>query len=165
MYLVGILESRPALSTFLSGTLPEDLRQQVSLCPAGELPSGQTADLLVVSPDLAEKDVTPPACRALLVPGRLSPLAGDIPAAWAVSYGISSRDSLTLSSLGEEAISLALQREVVTLAGDCLECQELLLPRGGHTSPLHVLACAGVQLMLGVPPEEVSVGTLGRVPS
>ena len=65
MYLVGVLESRPALSTFLSGTLPEELRQQVELCPVGELPSGRTADLLVVSPDLAEKDVTP-----LLLPMR-----------------------------------------------------------------------------------------------
>ena len=157
MYVVSILESRPALSRFLSASLPEALRQEIDLRSAQGMGPEQKADLLVVSPDLAERDIRPPACRAALVPGRLSPLAGEIPAQWAVSYGISPKDSLTLSSLGEEAISLALQREVVTLGGSCLECQELCLPHGGHRAPMHVLACAGVQLMLGVPPDQVRV--------
>ena len=65
---------------------------------------------------------------------------------------------LTLSSRGEEKMGLVLQREVVTLSGDCLGCQEFFLPRGDHVSPLYVLACAGVQLLLGVPPEEVELG-------
>lgn len=164
MYVVSILESRPVLSSFLSASLPESLRQEIDLCSAQGMGPGQQADLLVVSPDLAERDIHPPACRAVLVPGRLSPLARDIPAQWAVSYGISPKDSLTLSSLGEDAISLALQREVVTLGGSCLECQELCLPHGGHRAPMHVLACAGVQLMLGVPPEQVSVGPVSSAP-
>lgn len=155
MYLIGILESRPALSSYLSSSLPEGLRREVELCPVQALPPEQEADLLLISPDFSEKDLPTHACRAMLVPGRLSPLAGEIPAAWAVSYGISPKDSLTLSSLGEESMNLALQREVVTLTGDCLECQELHLSHGGYKAPMHVLACAGVQLMLGVPPEQV----------
>ena len=160
MYTIGILESGSGLSSLLQRCLPADLLAEVTLCPAADLPAGDQPDLMVVSPDLREKEAAAPACRALLVPGRLSPLAGRIPANWAVSYGISPRDSLTLSSLGEDDICLSLQREVVTLTGDCLECQELVLPRGGHTSPLHVLACAGVQLLLGVPPEQVTVAGL-----
>lgn len=159
MYVVRILENRPALSSYLSASLPEALRREIDLCPAQGMDPSQRADLLVISPDLTEQDIHPPACRAALVPGRLSPLAGEIPAEWAVSYGISPKDSLTLSSLGEDAISLALQREVVTLGGACLECQELCLAHGGHRAPLHVLACAGVQLMLGVPPEKVSLAS------
>lgn len=157
MYTIGVLESGKGLSAFLAAHLPAGLRAQVRLCPAGSLPRGKGADLLVVSPDLRGEDAAPALCRALLVPGRLSPLVGEVEAGWAVSYGVSSKDSLSLSSLGEKDLCLSLQREVVTLTGDCLECQELRLPRAGHTSPFHVLACAGVQLLLGVPPEEVKV--------
>lgn len=157
MYTIGILESGRGLSSFLGDFLPEGLLQQIDLCPAEHLPPGEKADLLVLSPDLNQQAAAPFPCRVLLAPGRLAPLAGNTEADWAVSYGISSTDSLTLSSLGEETISLALQREMVTLNGDCVECQEFLLPRGGHTSPLHVLACAGIQLLLGIPPEEVTV--------
>lgn len=164
MYTIGILESGPGLSSLLARCLPSYLLETVDLYPASQLPAGLPLDLLVISPDLKDKNVSPLDCRALLVPGRLSPLAGDIPADWAVSYGISPKDSLTFSSLGEEEICLALQREVVTLEGDCLERQELLLPRGGHTSPLHVLACAGVQLLLGVPPAEVEVRAKDTLP-
>lgn len=158
MYTIGIMESGRKLSRFLAQSLPERLREEIDLCAAENLPPDRETDLLVVAPDLQWEGGTAAPCRALLVPGRLSPLAGEVRADWAVSYGISAKDSLTLSSLGEEQICLALQREVVTLTGDCLECQELLLPRGGHTAPYHVLACAGIQLLLGVPPEEVVVG-------
>ena len=157
MYTIGVLESGGGLSSFLAANLPAELRERVRLCPAASLPQGTRADLLVVSPDLRGEDAAPAVCRALLVPGRLSPLVGAVEAGWAVSYGVSPKDSLSLSSLGEKDLCLSLQREVVTLTGDCLECQELRLPRASRTSPFHVLACAGVQLLLGVPPEEVGV--------
>lgn len=159
MVTIGILESGTGLSAFLADSLPENLRERVDLCPAACLPKGEKADLLVISPDLRREEGSMPlSCRAMLVPGRLSPLAGEMSASWAVSYGMSPKDSLTLSSLGEERIGLVLQREVVTLGGDCLDCQEFFLPWGEHVSPLYVLACAGVQLLLGIPPEEVDVG-------
>ena len=159
MVTIGILESGTGLSAFLADSLPENLRERVDLCPAACLPKGEKADLLVISPDLRREEGSMSlSCRAMLVPGRLSPLAGEMSASWAVSYGMSPKDSLTLSSLGEERIGLVLQREVVTLGGDCLDCQEFFLPWGEHVSPLYVLACAGVQLLLGIPPEEVDVG-------
>ena len=154
MYTIGILESGPTLSGFLSACMPR--LEGVRLLPSNQW--AKEPDLLVVSPDLQEPYMAPASCRALLVPGRLAPMAADISADWAVSYGNSPKDSLTLSSLGERDICLALQREVVTLRGERLDQQEFLLPRAGHTSPHHVLACAGIQLLLGIPPEQVEVG-------
>ena len=66
--------------------------------------------------------------------------------------------TLTFSSLGQDTLCLALQRELVTLSGDCLEPQEWPLPRQSQASPLFLLACAGLQLLLGVPPAEVRLG-------
>lgn len=157
MYTIGILESGGGLSAFLAAHLPPVLLEGADLCPAGSLSPGEILDLLVVSPDWKGEDRAAPPCRAMLVPGRLSELAGGLSAAWAVSFGISPKDSLTLSSLGEDTILLALQREVITLTGERLDPQEFPLPRGGHTAACHVLACAGIQLLLGVPPEEVTL--------
>lgn len=159
MVTIGIWESGTGLSAFLARHLPPALREQVELCPAGCLPPGEQADLLVVSPDLRREADSPPLrCRALLTPGRLSPLAGGLTAGWAVSYGLGPKDSLTVSSLGQERMGLVLQREVVTLGGACLDCQEFFLPCRAPCAPCYVLACAGVQLLLGVPPEQVAVG-------
>lgn len=157
MYTIGILESGGGLSAFLTAHLPARLLEEADLCPAGSLAPEETLDLLVVSPDWTDGTTRVPPCRAMLVPGRLGELAEGLTAGWAVSFGISAKDSLTLSSLGEEAILLALQREVVTLTGQRLEPQEFSLVRQGHTSLCQVLACAGVQLLLGVPPEQVGL--------
>ena len=115
-------------------------------------------DLLVVAPDWPVSRPVPPGltCRALLLPGRLGPLAGDLEAGWVVSYGLTPRDSLTLSSLGQDGLCLALQREVVTLAGRSLEPQETPLRGFAGTEPELVLAWAGVMLLVGVPVEKLS---------
>ena len=147
MYTMKILEREPALSHFLSAHL-----RALSSAPAGR------ADLVVVSPDLIQVPSAPTACRALLAPGSLAHLAGELSAAWVVSYGLTPRDTLTFSSLGQDTLCLALQRELVTLSGDCLEPQEWPLPRQSQASPLFLLACAGLQLLLGVPPAEVRLG-------
>jgi hypothetical protein len=162
MFTVAVLEARPGLSAFFSRCLPPWVREQADLCALGDLPLGVSPHLLVVSPDLPSgtglnKRKIPP-CRVLLVPGRLGKLAGEISAHWAVSYGTSPQDSLSLTCLNQDTIGLALQREVVTLTGQRLDRQEFFLPRQGHTSPGPVLACAGVQLLLGVEPKEVWVG-------
>ena len=50
---------------------------------------------------------------------------------------------------------MALQRELVTLAGTVLDQQELVLPFPAGLSPMPYLAAMGVLLLLGVPPEEL----------
>ena len=152
MYTMKILEREPALSHFLSAHLPPQWGRALSSAPAGR------ADLVVVSPDLIQVPSAPTACRALLAPGSLAHLAGELSAAWVVSYGLTPRDTLTFSSLRQDTLCLALQRGLVTLSGDCLEPQEWPLPRQSQASPLFLLACAGLQLLLGVPPAEVRLG-------
>jgi hypothetical protein len=157
MDTIAILERRPTLSAFLARRLPQWMKGWGEVLPLGDLPSGQVPDLLVVSPDLVGPPPAGTACRVLLVPGRLAPLAWEIPAQWAVSYGSSPRDSLSFSSFGEKAMGLALQRELVTLRGTRLERQEIMLPCCGCRAPLHLVACAGVQLLVGVEPGKVGV--------
>ena len=70
-----------------------------------------------------------------------------------LSYGLSGRNTLTLSSLDEGRASVAVQREFVSLAGRAVERQELVLPRDGQ-SPDLLLAQAGTALLLGRLPEE-----------
>ena len=157
MYTIGILERTGGLSAFLAAHLPQPLLEEADLCPAGSLTTGEVLDLLVVSPDWTGEDRRVPPCRAMLIPGRLAELAGGLTASWAVSFGLSSKDSLTLSSLETETIHLALQREVVTLTGQRLDPQEFPLDRKDHSALCQILACVGVQLLLGIEPGEVSL--------
>ena len=95
----------------------------------------------------------PRQCRTVLLPGGMG---GVLPrAASAVSYGVSPRDSLTISSREGNTLWAALQREVVTVTGQVVERQEfpLVLDREGEELP--ALAAAGALLLLGVPLEEL----------
>lgn len=93
-------------------------------------------------------------CKTLLLPGNQQ-LAEGIKTDCAVSYGLSSKDTLTLSSIGESAYVAALQREIETLSGSVLECQEIpLYDMGKHTAE-QILAAVGAALIVGVPPEKL----------
>lgn len=128
---------------------PEGRALARSLPPALWRPpaAGGRADLLVLCPGCRRLPPLPP-CRVLLLPGTLAgPLAGP---RGAVSYGLGRRDTLTLSSFSRRRPCLALQRELVTLAGTCLEPQELPLPPVSPClSPALLLAWAGACLLLG----------------
>ena len=157
MHTIGILERGGSLSAFLSTHLPQALLEEADLCPAGSLPPGEVLDLLVVSPDWTGENGQAPPCRAMLIPGRLAQRAEGLTASWAVSFGLSPKDTLTLSSLGEETVHLALQREIITLTGRRLDPQEFPLARKGQSALCPILACVGVQLLLGVEPGEVGL--------
>jgi len=65
-------------------------------------------------------------CRILLVPGECSPIRlADIHAETVISYGMSSRDSLTLSSL--QYPTLCVQRTLFRPDGERIEPQEFPL--------------------------------------
>lgn len=153
MHSIGILAGGAACADLLAQALPPGLWERCR--PAC---TGGMYDLLVVAPDWPVSRPVPPGltCRALLLPGRLGPLAGDLEAGWVMSYGLTPRDSLTLSSLGQDGLCLALQREVVTLAGRSLEPQETPLRGFAGAEPELVLAWAGVMLLVGVPVERIS---------
>ena len=117
-------------------------------------------DLLALSPAAAEEgQITRGVrCRCLLLPGAAGPLAREIGAEYAVSYGTSPKDTLTFSSLEGDQICLALQRELVTVEGGVVEQQELVLPFPPGLSPLPYLAAVGVLLLSGIPAEELMGG-------
>lgn len=64
-------------------------------------------------------------CRVLLAPGDWGPLPGGISAEAVVTYGLSARDSLTLSSLTEPV--LCVQRRLPRPDGGFIEPQEFPL--------------------------------------
>ena len=129
MYTVELWAQGAGFARFLQARLPGAVGDRLRLGPGA-----QRADLVVAAPDLAALPPNPAPCRALLLPGHLASLAGGIPAAWVVSYGLTRRDTLTFSSLAQDTLCLALQRELVTLGGVCREPQEIpLAPRAGPT--------------------------------
>jgi len=65
-------------------------------------------------------------CRVLLAPGEFRPALAGIRAETVISYGLSPRDSLTLSSLAEPV--LCVQRSLPRLDGTAVEPQEFPLP-------------------------------------
>lgn len=67
-----------------------------------------------------------PVCRLLLAPGDCPGLLADIQAETVITYGLSPRDSLTLSSLAEPL--LCVQRALPRLDGTVVDPQELPLP-------------------------------------
>lgn len=142
MQSIGIIDAGDTLKRWLTLTLGRPP------CPLG--PAGGQAPLVVAGPGAALPP-GPVVCRILLLPGPLAHQAGPVQAGWVVSYGLSRRDTLTLSSLAPRPC-LTLQRELVTLTGTCLEAQELPLPTGAP-SPLLLLAWAGTCLLAGIPPE------------
>ena len=113
--------------------------------------------LLVVSPKAAEQGIPlPRQCRTVLLPGEMG--GAPLQAASAVSYGVSPRDSLTISSREGELLWAALQRELVTVDGQVVERQEFPLALEPGEGELTALAAAGALLLLGVPPEELKPG-------
>lgn len=120
-----------------------------------ELSAGRL-DLLVASPwATGWAGAGAVDCRIALIPGSAGALARHLRAESAVSYGAAPKNTLTLSSLEKGHISIALQREVVTVTGQVVERQELLLPYpGGCPSPELFLAQAGALILLGLGPGE-----------
>ena len=72
---------------------------------------------------LTEKEIV---CRLLLAPGDIQALPAQIQAETVISYGLSPRDSLTLSSLTEPV--LCVQRSLPRPDGTCVDPQEFPLP-------------------------------------
>ena len=94
----------------------------------------------------------PLLCRTLLLPEGMYCPAWQ--ASQVVSYGLSGRSSLTLSSMGDRDL-LCVQRTLVDRSGRSVEEQELCLPRRwGRVPPADRLLLAGIWLLWGgLPPD------------
>ena len=161
MYRVAVLE--PALGKFTS-RLQDFLVQKTDIRAAvtaeTELAAFSGAYDLFIA--LAADGSSAPSpglrCRALLVPGD-EQIEGvlRIPSQWVVSFGLSGKDSITLSSIEPDASVLALQRELVTLDGRVIERQEIPLPIPPATGAAGLMPMYGALLLMGVRPETLVV--------
>jgi hypothetical protein len=159
---VGVWERDGALCQALQGDLaragaPECVWRRGSH-PA-QL-AGERFDLLVASPDaVGWAGAGKVSCRLLLLPGSAAPLARGMRLEGAVSYGAGAKNTITLSSLEEGRLCLAIQRELVTVQGGVVERQELVLPCVPQGAPPDLLlAKAGALLLLGADPAALSAG-------
>lgn len=153
MWQIGVWERDEGLADRVS-LLAEGLPALVRACRHPALLAGLALDLLVVSPGAAGwAGAGALSCRTALLPGELASLTRYLPADTLISYGPSSRNTLTLSSLDGQRASVAVQRELVSLDGRAVERQELILPYNGGPPEL-LLAQAGAALLLGRLPAE-----------
>ena len=117
-------------------------------------------DLFIVTSNESNGESRPQnlETKILLIPGDISPkIAAGISSDWVVSYGLSGKDTITFSSLEPGFALLALQRELVTLAGAVVEQQEIPLPFPRPLSSLEVMVLYASLLVLGIPPETLAI--------
>lgn len=112
-------------------------------------------DLAVISPGADEDALRGPeiACRILLLPEWVS--ADTIRADCLVTYGMSPKSSVTLSSISEKFGVVAIMRELATVSGEILDRQELCVPR--RDEPDFLLAGVGAVLLLDGQPENARI--------
>lgn len=110
-------------------------------------------DLLVIGPGVERLDEAV-RCRIVLLHGEQRELLERIGAECAVSYGLSPRDTVTLSSRRGDRLWVAVQRELVRADGTVLERQELSVEAEDGLDTMDILALTGAGLILGSVPKK-----------
>ena len=148
MWQIGVWEEKEGL-----GELAKELTQGRAQVKTGNHPAlltGELLDLLIVSPAaVGWAGAAAIYCRTVLLPDSAGAMARTLLADRAVSYGLSGRDTITLSSLEEGRMCVSVQREIIRLDGGLVDRQELILPRKEGQSPEQMLARVGIYLLLG----------------
>ncbi len=153
MRRVGIWGRDEGLYQALTKSLRHSALPQNALvhgCHPAEL-AGEDLDLLVIAPDATgwagAGSIT---CRIVLLPGSAGPMVRGLHVESAVSYGTGPKDTISLSSLEQNKICLAIQRELVTVEGGVVDRQELVLPYShARETPERFMARIGALLLLG----------------
>lgn len=118
---------------------------------ASRLGKNHTPSLVVVSPRSARESALPQraVCGTLLIPGGSDSAirAGNI-----CTYGMSSGDLITMSSLSSSGYVISVQRELSTLTGETVDAQDIPVKRKPPMSADGTLALSAALLLLGVPP-------------
>ena len=118
-----------------------------------------TYDLFLVAGGKTEGKTPPLQTKILLLPDKAPPeIVAGISSGWVVSYGLSGKDSITLSSLEPGFAVLTLQRELVTLAETVVEQQEIPLSVPRDLDAQEIMAIYGSLLVLGEKPETLRAG-------
>ena len=106
--------------------------------------------LLVLLPEADTYSVR--GCKILLLPDEPVNIP---PCSVAVSYGMSGKCTVTLSSTGERSI-LAVQRELPLMTGGVLEPQEIPVRNHFSLTQYELMACSAALLILGAPPSALA---------
>jgi len=108
-------------------------------------------DLIVITAEMAQNfSAWDLECSILFAPGQYaSRVAGGVNTGCVVSYGMSGKDTVTISSINEDMAVLALQRELMTLDEKVLERQEIPVRYSGRTSSDRVMGIFGSLLLMG----------------
>lgn len=147
MWQIGVWEQNEGLAELARGLTDRAVIRSGSH-PA--LLAGEDMDLLIVSPAaVGWAGASALCCRTVLLPDVAGPLARSLLAERVISYGMNPRDTITMSSLEDDHICVAVQRELIRPDGMLVERQELVLPRTEGQSPELLLVQAGVRLLLG----------------
>lgn len=112
-------------------------------------------DFIAVSGSLSRTaSITPHedvSCAILLVPGRCATRAVKLLSPECIiDYGMSGRDTITLSSIEEKKAVVALQRELITIEKTVLERQEIPIEFSRALLPEQLMVIAGSLLIMGV---------------
>lgn len=151
MSVVAIIEEKGGrLEELIMSALRRDARGGVTLAGASALESGLSPELIVLSRKAPAPLANPAACRILLTPGSVA--SPGIRADCLVSYGMSERSSITLSSIDGDALVLTIQRELLTVCGEIIDRQDIPLRPVPGASPGDMLAASGALLLLGLDP-------------
>ena len=112
--------------------------------------------LLVVAPEVRlTREMGRLECGTVLLSGEGKHQMESVRARNAVSYGLSGRDTITLSSREQGRVWVAVQRELVRMDGTVLERQETAVRTPPEMETMQVLALVGALLLMGVDPEEL----------
>jgi hypothetical protein len=133
--------------------------RSLTFLDSASLSGGLCPDLLVVSCARAKCRASIPRgrCRMLLIPGTAADLATVFHSDCVVSYGMSKKDSITLSSIEDDTLILTLQRELPALTCRVLERQDIPIQGFPGEKADDVMACAASLLLLGAAPEELGI--------
>ena len=93
----------------------------------GYMPRPPECDICVSDGPLPDA-LNPCRCRIAVLPGDKKLDCRYLQAGRVVTYGLSGKNTVTLSSIDENRLFLALQREIISLDGRRIEQQELIIP-------------------------------------
>lgn len=159
MVSLAVLDAigREDILTIITEELVKLPNPGVTFVGQSSIDAGAVPDIIVISQRVWDR---PPAnlkgsCKILLVPGTAISLTSLIKADCVISYGMSKKDSVTMSSIGEGESVLTLQREMPTLNGKVLERQDIPVRSKRNYSPEDIMAGAAALLLLGLDPEDL----------
>ena len=131
----------------------------ISLSGALSVASGIKPDILILSSKYSRDAHSIPentSCGILLTPsGKMQELSKNIKADTVISYGMSPKDSITLSSIEPGSIMLSIQRELPTLSDTILERQDIPVRSPDGAAPEDAMAFSAAMLLAGIPPENL----------